>query len=318
MNYKPTTEDKVVLLLALVPYLLSNGATPINEIAERFSVPASEVRKIAAYLGTAGIPGETFTYQDQDMFDINWMALEEDDVLELVTAIAVDDTPKFSGVETAALLAGLQLLTGVLPDNFKKTAADLQVKLAAATQDFNITVTQEDMFSVPHNLDLFTESILSLEQLSITYVARDGNESSRTVDPLALKQIGNFWYLQAYCHLRQDKRIFRLEGIINARVNGKKFSADQKLLITDGFNFENELSVTIAVHESALHQLEPWAPKVLGVHSNGVLKAEVLLAHEANVINLVLSAPARVEVIEPESIREFVSTWLNDTVALFR
>src|SRR5690606_24460475 len=96
--------DRVMLLLALVPYLTEHGDTPLAELASVFEVDAETLRGLIEFLGTAGIPGETSTYQDEDLFDIDWEALDRDDIVRLTRVVAVDDTPRFSASEQAALI----------------------------------------------------------------------------------------------------------------------------------------------------------------------------------------------------------------------
>lgn len=47
----------------------------------------------------------------------------------------------------------------------------------------------------------------------ITYIAANGDETSRTITPLHVQVSNGFVYLTAYCHLRQAERSFRLDRI---------------------------------------------------------------------------------------------------------
>ncbi len=72
--------DQIVLLLALVPYLREHGPTPLDELAHTFKVEPVTLKKLVTFLGTAGIPGETLAYQHNDLFDLDWDALEIDNI----------------------------------------------------------------------------------------------------------------------------------------------------------------------------------------------------------------------------------------------
>src|SRR5690606_8932644 len=85
-----------------------------------------------AFLGTAGVPGETHTYQPEDLFDIDWDAFEQDDIVSLTQTVAIEETPRFSASEYAALIAGLHALQDVLPEADRAVAATTAAKLAQA------------------------------------------------------------------------------------------------------------------------------------------------------------------------------------------
>ncbi|HUH52788.1 MAG TPA: WYL domain-containing protein [Microbacteriaceae bacterium] len=324
---KPTTEDKVVLLLALIPYLIANGATPIVVLAESFNVSANTIRNLATFLGMAGIPGETLTYQDQDLFDINWTALEEEDVLELVHTIAVDDTPRFSGAETAALMAGLHLLHDLLPAEMKTSITQLQKKLSGATTSLNLSLTYETNPRPPEYLADFMDAISKGQQVSFEYLSRQKQHTTRTVDPKALKQIGDHWYMQGFCYLRKTDRIFRLEDISSLTIVNRHMSdsedhdlATHESRGASSLNFivSGDLEVLARISATALHLIEAWSPEIVETNLSEEVIVKVSLAHEANAINLITAAPGHIEILSPLDTRNLVATWLNDTLTLFR
>lgn len=59
-----------------------------------------------------------------------------------------------------------------------------------------------------------TAAILQRQCLRIVYYSRGSDETSqRTVSPQRLSYYKDNWYLDAWCHLRQEMRIFALDGI---------------------------------------------------------------------------------------------------------
>src|SRR5699024_1906060 len=90
----------------------------------------------------SGIPGETRTYLPQDLFDIDWDALEEHDEIEITHRVVLNDAPRFSAREASALLAGLQYIRS-LPANIDDAlVASVSSKLAhGSTDDLAATLT---------------------------------------------------------------------------------------------------------------------------------------------------------------------------------
>lgn len=214
MAEKIDVADQVLLLLSLVPYLEAHGPTPIDELAETFNVSAAVLRRLLNFLGTAGVPGETLTYQHEDLFDIDWDALEHHDIAHLIRPIAVDDVPRFAPAETAALVAGLHALTTMLPHDDAEVARHTAKKLGDALGLSHDAVTLS-VSAEPHDarLPVLIQALREHRQLSFVYRDVQGVESRRQVDPLQLTEGTGTWYLRAYCYTRAGERTFRMDRI---------------------------------------------------------------------------------------------------------
>jgi DNA polymerase III epsilon subunit family exonuclease len=62
------------------------------------------------------------------------------------------------------------------------------------------------------------EAIYSGRRMFIRYVDGDGEETERWITPKQVVGLKDYVYLQAYCHLREDERSFRLDRISEVRV----------------------------------------------------------------------------------------------------
>lgn len=70
----------------------------------------------------------------------------------------------------------------------------------------------------------FNRAIEQQRQVRITYYSwGNDEETKRTIDPYGLAQHKKKRYVVGYCHLRQDMRVFRLDGIHAARILDKTF-----------------------------------------------------------------------------------------------
>jgi DNA polymerase III epsilon subunit family exonuclease len=66
--------------------------------------------------------------------------------------------------------------------------------------------------SLPPLLD---EVLRSRSKVRINYISANRRESIRVIEPLEVTSLGDYLYLLAFCHLRQEKRTFRLDRILN-------------------------------------------------------------------------------------------------------
>jgi len=62
------------------------------------------------------------------------------------------------------------------------------------------------------------EAIYSNRQIFIRYIDGEGNETERWITPRRVTGLADYVYLQAYCHLRQDERSFRLDRIVDVKM----------------------------------------------------------------------------------------------------
>jgi len=62
------------------------------------------------------------------------------------------------------------------------------------------------------------EAIYSSKRMFIRYVDGDGNETERWITPRQVTGLADYVYLTAHCHLRDAERNFRLDRIVEVRI----------------------------------------------------------------------------------------------------
>jgi len=80
---------------------------------------------------------------------------------------------------------------------------------------YNSPVWPNDGIQLPTELG---EAIYSKKNLFIRYVDNKGEETQRWITPKQVMGLSDYVYLKAHCHLRNDERNFRLDRIIEVRV----------------------------------------------------------------------------------------------------
>lgn len=306
--------DRVTLLLALVPYIREHGPTPVTEVAAAFAVEPGLVRELVAFLGTAGVPGETLTYQPEDLFDIDWDGLIEHDMVSLTRIVAVDNAPRFAPAETAALVAGLQALVPVLPAEQSDAARRLTAKLAHAFGGASRsapTVTSERRDA--RVAEIFA-AISAGSGLAFDYRDAAGRASSRTVDPIVLTQGPGAWYLRAYCRDRAAERTFRVDHIAGLHaVPGRRHVASA----SDQGGDASAIPLEAAIAAAALPRLHAFTPEVIGEAPDGRVRVRVSVWHLAAAATLLQQAPGDIEILAPEAARAAVQSWAQRALAAY-
>ena len=72
--------------------------------------------------------------------------------------------------------------------------------------------------------EIMKEAIIHRKCIKISYVDACGKAEERVVQPLQLFYKSKDWYLKAYCRLKQDFRIFKMNRILKWKVLEEHFS----------------------------------------------------------------------------------------------
>jgi len=305
-------QDKLAFLLSLVPFLMEHERISVQDAANHFGVKPQQVRDAVELIAVSGIPGETGQYQHGDLFDLAWDDFEDNDQIVLTNLVAIDDAPRFSGREAAALIAGLQYLSA-LPENSDRTAiASLMAKLArgasAPPSQFAVERSESDA-----TLALIRDSVASGVQVQFDYINSRGEHERRRVDPLRIESMDADWYLRGWCHLREAVRTFRIDRIGNPTVTTEPITthaADVHLSDTLFEGSEDDLLVTIDVAPAAAPLLADYLTDGTGsTLVGGRNRTALRVTHYHGLKRLVGGLPGMVTVIEPADARRAVADW---------
>ncbi|WP_166872305.1 YafY family protein [Salinibacterium sp. ZJ450] len=305
-------QDKLAFLLSLVPYLMDHDRVTVHEAAEHFGVTDQQIRDAVSLIVVSGIPGATHQYQPEDLFDIAWDDFEQHDEIVLTNMVAIDESPRFSAREAAALIAGLQYLSA-LPENADRAAiASLTDKLSRGASGLPSAVAVEGS-DTDETLALIRQAVDSGVQLSFDYLSSRGDFERRNVDPLRVDTVDADWYLRGWDHLREAIRTFRLDRMSRPELTTTPISrrgADVTLPDTLFAGSSDDLTVTVDVAPSALALLGEYLQEgTQPVPVDGMLRVTIRVAHFHSLKRLIASLPDVATVVGPPEARRMVRDW---------
>ena len=305
-------QDKLAFLLALVPYLMDRDRVSVAEAASHFGVEKAQLRDAVKLIAVSGIPGETNQYQPGDLFDIAWDDFEENDQIVLTHQVAIDDSPRFSAREAAALIAGLQYLSA-LPENADRDVIGaLMAKLArgatGAPSEVAVAGSETD-----ETLATIRDAVAAGTQLEFDYLSSRGERERRRVDPLRIESIDQDWYLRGWCHLRKAIRTFRLDRIDDLSATDEPISykpGDLTLPETLFQGTPDDLLVQIEVSASAVPLIVDYIPEGAPRREvDGFVRTSVRVAHYHGLKRLVAGLSDVLTVLDPPEARRVVADW---------
>lgn len=162
------------------------------------------------------------------------------------------------------------------------------------------------------------DALIHRKRLSIQHLGRrTGQTTERDVSPQRLIYYRDNWYLDAFCHLRDDLRSFALDAIETAQPSDKPaVSVDEQTLkayFEDSYGIFNGKPNKVAILKFSPFRAqwvarEIWHPQQTGqLLSDGSYQLEIPYRMDAELIQEILKEGAEVEVLAPLDLRQKVA-----------
>jgi predicted DNA-binding transcriptional regulator YafY len=159
--------------------------------------------------------------------------------------------------------------------------------------------------------------VLKRKRLHLEYFVRDRNEVTvRDVSPQRLVHYRDNWYLDTWCHLRNDLRSFAVDAIQNASLLSVRAKAisEQELdnHLASGYGIYSGKETEIATlrftpQRARWISKEEWHPKQLSrTEDDGSYVLEFPFSNDRELLGDILRYGPEVEVVGPESLRHRV------------
>lgn len=193
-------------LFQIVQHLRGGRLTTAAQLAERLEVSERTIYRDIADLIGSGVPidGEAGVgYLMREGFDLPPLMFNRSEIVALVAGARLIRAWGGAAMASAAEEA-LVKINAVLPDAERAKANGVQVH--AFQMD-----TLDD--ATRHRIDALEAATEARMRLDITYSNENGQDSERVIRPLGLWFWGKVWTLVAWCELRHDFRMFRVDRI---------------------------------------------------------------------------------------------------------
>jgi proteasome accessory factor C len=212
----PTATERLQRLLALVPYVVSRNVVGMAETAEAFGVTERELVDDLNLLWCVELRSPD-PYCPIDLsYEGGEIVVSEAEAIGRPLRLGVD--------EASALLIALRMLADLnLPtigdgSALSRTIAKLESAAGSAAGPSAQVAVQSDG-SVQSTAAVVTDALNQGKRLHIShYVPGRDEATERDVDPMRLLAVEGRSYLEGWCRLRDDVRLFRLDRILAIEV----------------------------------------------------------------------------------------------------
>jgi proteasome accessory factor C len=316
--------DQVQRLLALVPYLRENDGARVDDVAAEFGVRPKQIIADLKVLWFCGLPGA----QMGDLIEIDIDAAEGDGVIHLNNADYLARPLRLAADEALALLTALRTLREVTAGHDRDAVDRAIAKLeraagegAAAVEGSAAHVHVEP--AAPEIADMVNRALAEHRRMHLTYDVPSRDETTeRDVDPMRLVVSDGRTYLEAWCRLAEDVRLFRLDRIAAAKVLDLPSEPPPEATPRDLSNgmfqpSECDLLATVRLEPPARWVAEYYPTESIEEGPSGSLIVKLRVADTAWLQRLVLRLGGFATVLEPADLSDQIAATARDALSAY-
>ncbi|WP_141013298.1 helix-turn-helix transcriptional regulator [Nocardioides sambongensis] len=317
----PGARDQVARLLTLVPLLHQRSRVRLGEAADLLGTTPEQVLGDLRVLFMCGLPGGL----PDDLIDVDLDALETaeggplaDGLIRVENADYLSRPLRLSPTEASAVIVALHTLrAGSAPEVaalVDRVLAKLEVAVAAGTEVRRLSVAtapgEAAVVTLAARLQRAAEED---RQVRLTYHVPSRDElSERVVDPHGVVTSGRFSYLDAWCHLADADRLFRLDRITAATVLDSTRTTPRRAPrdVSDGAfaarGSEGGVLATLRLTPEASWATDYYPVEAVRPASDGSVEVDLRISDPQWLDRLLLRLAPGAEVLAPQ---EFIETF---------
>ncbi len=212
-------------LFQIVQYLRGGRLVTAAALAERLEVSERTIYRDVADLQASGVPidGEAGVgYVMRAGYDLPPLMFSRDEIVALVAGARLIRAWGGAAMARAAEEALIKI-AAVLPEAGRQRAGEIEIHAMAPGLSPDVRA----------RIDEIEQAVEDRRRLSLAYVDAEARPTERTVRPLGLWFWGKVWTLVAWCELRNDFRMFRLDRISGMDSDGETFRPERGKTLAD-------------------------------------------------------------------------------------
>jgi predicted DNA-binding transcriptional regulator YafY len=297
--------DRLVAILLL---LQTKGHVTAAEVAAELEVSERTARRDLEALGMAGLP--VYSQQGRNggwqlagggRTDLTGLTAAEARALFLVAGPSSSATPQVK--------AALRKLVRALPEPLRTSA---QAASTAVVVDPGGWDHPTPARPVPPHLEAVQRAVVEGEQVTLGYVARTREATTRVVHPLGLAAKGEVWYLVA--HTDAGLRTFRVDRMTSVEPTGERVVRPDGFDLTEAWRLitdeVEQKRAPVVAHARIEPQVLPWCRARLGTRMrigppgrDGRVEVELRGHHPHSLAAELAGFGAGVELLDPPEVR---------------
>jgi len=304
---RPSAELRLARLLVMIPWIVDREGATIDEIAERFSLPPSDVLEDLSLVQCCEIP----PYGPDHTLGI---VVVDDEVL--VEPGAMLSRPLRLGPQEGfgLLTAGRAALAAVGDES--GALSNALAKLEVALGDRSSVQIE---LGRPELLELIEHAASNRRRLEIDYYTAYRDElTTREIDPYSVANHDGDWFVQAWCHKADAIRTFRVDRIEAATETGVEFDGPPSDLAPPRFGpGDDGVPVTLRLPPTGRWIVETYPTTSVESTPEGGWLVTLDVAGDVFLERLMLRAGPDADVVSPDDRQSIGANAARRVLALY-
>lgn len=307
---------KIDRLLSIVIVLLEQNKISAAKLAEMFEVTSRTIYRDIEAIQAAGIPIVTYAGINGgigilEKYKIDKKFFTKEDITTLMTGLGSIS----SSVSNGELNKVLTKLQSLIPEEHIQ-----EIKLKSGQIIIDLT-TWSGNKKLQGNLNKIKEALNERKCLEFHYLDGNGRNSKRKVEPYQLLWKEEKWYMNSYCTLRNDFRLFKLARISYLKVLDETFSLkkfdikDLEMNWIEKRIINIKLLADISLKERILERCEE--DRITYCSENKMIVDFPFVDDDFDYEEL-LSYGNRCECLEPAEVREKLIKMIKDMMEIYK
>ena len=273
-----------------------------KELANRFEVSTRTIYRDIEILSRANIPvyatkGKEGGIGLLDEYVLNKTILSEEEQNQIL--FALQGMKKVAGQDEKDILGKLSRLFNKKVDDWIKIDFSNWGKDNAQEKRFN----------------MIKAAILNKNRIEFVYYNSNGEKSKRVVEPLQIWFKDKSWYLIAYCKMKQDYRVFKIQRIKEIKILEEHFKRElQQEKKEEKYNFRN-ITLELEIRkEMAYRVYDEFEDSEITKKDDGSFIVNVEYPENEWVYGYILSFGEYVKVLSPERAKRIIKDKIEKTL----
>lgn len=293
-------------LFEIVYILLDKKIVTAKELAERFEVSSRTIYRDIDTLSSAGIP----IYANQgkgggitllDNFVLNKSVLSEDEQNEILISLQSFAVTEYPNIDvTFSKLRSL-----FKKDNYNWIEVDFS--------NWGSNENQKEKFNI------LKRAIINDKVITFKYYNSNGEKSNRRIEPKKLIFKAKSWYLQGFCLSKKANRTFKITRMFDIQLTEEfcmSKSLNEPSIEPKG---QNLIDFKLRFSPNAAYRVyDDFDEKSIIKNEDGYFNVNISLPEGDWIYDYILSFGMKIEVLEPEGVREVIRTQLDEMIKKYK
>lgn len=296
-------------LFKIVYILLDKQQITAKELSETFEVSTRTIYRDVETLSLAGIPiytskGKGGGISLVDNFVMNKSVLSNEEQDNLLMGLETLKVTEYENVDSAILKLKNLFNKGTnnwIEVDFSNWGSSKAEKAKFETLKFALT---------------------NCRTIEFDYYNLFGDKTNRMVNPIKLIFKHKAWYLQAFCLLKNDFRIFKVYRIKGLIVTEDTFDRSYYNEIDTTFCYKNKpnvINLKIMLSAQVKHRIyDEFDEKDVTKNVDGSFGVDVMIPEDEWLYNYIISFGDHINIITPQHIRGIIKNKLEVTLKNYK